>query len=121
MIKNFTITPQNLSVFIDNVKRLDPTRQWVGSVVEKKSKRSSQQRKWARKFASEFGKQIGYEPDEAYDILMFKCNPVFIIDPVTKEEIRMPGHFGDRDTKEGAEVQERMIRFGESVGFYWEE
>jgi hypothetical protein len=117
---NYTINATNRDSFFEQVKKLDPTVLWQAKIVERKSQRSLQQNKWARKFAAEFGKHIGYEPDEAYDILMYKCNPVFKIDPVTKKEIRLAGHLSKCDTKEGAEVQERMIRFGESVGFYWD-
>jgi hypothetical protein len=118
---NYTITASNRDSFFEQVKKLDPTVLWEATIVERRSKLSAQQRKWARKFAAEFGKQIGYDPDEAYDLLMYKCNPVFKVDPVTQEEIRLPGHLTPKDTKIGAEVQERMIRFGESLGFYFED
>lgn len=94
---------------------------WRVSVKPKKSKRTLPQNKWARKFAAEFGKHTGDTPDRAYDILMYKCNPVFITDPQTNVEIRLAGHFSGCDTAEGAEVQKRMIGFGIDLGFYFDE
>ena len=64
---------------------------------------------------------IGYEADEAYTLLMYKCNPLFITDKATGEVIRMAGSFGKLNTKEAAEVQEAMIRFAAETGFYWDE
>ena len=117
---NFILTANNFNGLITALRRLDPTKQWIVKAVERKSQRTLQQNKWVRKFALEWGKHVGYEADEAYDILMYKCNPIFIIDPITKEEIRLAGHFSKLDTKDGAECQERIIRFGEEQGFIFD-
>jgi hypothetical protein len=113
--------PRNIEYFNERINQLDITRRWNIEVKEYKSQRSLQQNRWARKFASEFGKHIGYEPDEAYDLLMYKCNPIFKTDPSTGEQIRLNGHFSKLDTKEAAEVQEAMIRFCGALGFYFNE
>jgi hypothetical protein len=112
---------QNVKTFAELYKRLDITKRWRVEIKEHRSQRSNQQNRWARKFATEWGKSIGYEPDEAYDLLMYKCNPVFIKNPETGEQIRMPGHLSDLDTKEAAEVQDRMQRFCAGLGFYFDE
>lgn len=117
----YDLTPYNIDNFFSKVKTLDLTRIWHVSIREKKSKRSLAQNKWARKYAAEFGKRIGYDPDEAYDLLMYKCNPVFKTDPQTGNEIRLAGHFSSLNTKEAADVQELIVRFGIAMGFYWEE
>jgi len=124
----YDLTANNRAGLNDKLDRLDLTATiWHVSVKPKKSKRSLQQNKWARKFATEFGKRFGYDHDDAYDLLMFKCNPVFITDPETGNEIRLAGHFSQkqdgtpRNTAEAAEVQEVMLRFGDSLGFYFDD
>jgi hypothetical protein len=113
--------PVNVKHFARIYTELDITKRWEISIKQYRTQRSLQQNRWARKFATEWGKSIGYEADEAYDLLMFKCNPVFKIDPSTGEQIRMPGHLSDLDTKEAAEVQDRMQRFCAGLGFYLDE
>jgi hypothetical protein len=111
--------PRNSEYLNEQIARLDPHKRWTIKVSEFKTQRSLEQNKWARKFALEFGKHIGYDADDAYDLLMFKCNPIYKTDPETGNEIRLNGHFSKLNTKEAAECQERMIRFGASLGFYF--
>lgn len=120
-MNKFILTSSNKQAFYDVLKGLDPTRNWVFNWHEQKSKRSLSQNDWARKFARDWGAQIGYEADEAYEILMYKCNPIYVTDKDTGEQIRLAGSFGKLNTKDAAEVQELMIRFGHSTGFYWDE
>lgn len=101
---------------IDNA---DPTVKHVLIFREYKSQRSKDQNDWARKFARDFGKHFGYDADFAYDMLMFKCNPIFKQD-LDGNEIRMAGHFSKLNTAEAAEVQELMIRYAGEHGFWWE-
>lgn len=112
--------PRNFAYFNERVENL-PLGRYTIKVTEYKSQRSLEQNSWARKFASEFGKHIGYDPDDAYEVLMHKCNPVFKVDPETGNDIRLAGHFSKLNTKEAAECQERMLRFGEGLGFYFNE
>jgi hypothetical protein len=118
---DWTISADNRDGLFEKIRQLNPLVLWTCTIREKKSKRTLQQNKWARKFASEFGKHIGYEPDEAYDLLMYKCNPAFKIDPETGQEIRMAGHFSGLNTANAADVQESMIRFCAGLGFYFDE
>ena len=120
MIK-FIIYGNNKEQFIKKVNELDPTVRWQAIVTEYKSKRSDEQRKWSRKYAAEWGKHVGYEADEAYQLLMFKFNAKFIIDNETGEEIRTCGHFSKLNTKQAADVQEAILRYGEQLGFFWDE
>jgi hypothetical protein len=126
MIKNYHITPQNLSFLVQKMERLDPHKRWVCNVTEKKSRRSNEQNKWMRGFAADFGAHFGYSPDESYELLMYKFCPEFITDPETQEEIRKPGHFSKkqdgtpRDTKEAAEIQEAVLMWAASLGFVWD-
>lgn len=117
---NFTINSANRDNLIAQIRSLDVTRLWQATIAEKKSKRSLEQNKWARAFARDWGSHIGYEADEAYNLLMFKCNPIFVTDKATGEVIRLAGSFGKLNTKEAANVQETMIRFAAETGFYWD-
>ena len=123
----FTLSPTNRPSLDQKLDGLDPRFLWDIKVTQRKSKRSNAQNSWARKYASEFGKHFGYDADFAYDLLMYKCNPVFKADPETGAEIRLGGHLSKkedgtpRNTAEAAEVQEAMLRFGDSLGFYFDE
>ena len=120
MIK-FIIYGDNKKQFIQKVNELDPTVRWQATITEYKSKRTNDQNKWLRAYAKAFGDNFGYEPDEAYDMLMYKHNPVFIVDKESGEEIRTCGHFSKLNTKQAAEVQEAILRYGEQLGFFWSE
>lgn len=126
MIKNFHITQQNKSNLIAKIEALDPHKQFVCNITEKKSKRSNDQNRWMRAFAADFGAHIGYTPDEAYTLLMYKFCPEFMTDPETGEEHRFPGHFSrkqdgtPRNTAEAAEIQEAVLVWGAQIGFIWE-
>jgi hypothetical protein len=125
MIKNFHITPANRDNLFAKISALDPHKSWICNITEKKTKRSNQQNKWMRGFADAFGDHFGYTRDEAYDMLMYKFCPEFVIDPETGAEIRMPGHFSTkqdgtpRNTKEAADIQEAVTIWGAQMGFVW--
>lgn len=102
------------------INQLDPTRKWSVSVIEWKHKRSLQQNKWIRAYAADFGKHFGYDADFAYDLLMYKFNPVFKTD-LDGNEIRVGGHFSKLNTKEAAEVQEAILIYSHEHGFFWDE
>ena len=127
MIRNFHITSYNMQNLFARIERLDPHKSWVCNVTEKKSKRSNDQNRWIRGFAADFGAHFGYEPDQAYELLMFKFCPEFFADPETGNEIRMPGHFSKhqdgtpRNTQEAADIQEAILRWASGLGFIWEE
>lgn len=93
---------------------------WHVTIRPKKSKRSLSQNDWARKYARDFGSHFGYDADFAYDMLMYKCNPIFKTD-LEGNEIRIGGSFSKLNTADAAEVQERMLRYGLDNGFYWDE
>jgi hypothetical protein len=122
----FIITANNRQQAIEQIKRLDLTQQWEMCISPRKSKRSLEQNSWMRGFASDLGKHLGYSPDDMYDLLMYKFCPEYIRDPVTKEDIRKPGHFSKkqdgtpRNTKEAADVQDAVQRWAEELGFVWE-
>jgi hypothetical protein len=122
----FIITANNRQQAIERITHLDPTQQWEMKISQRKSKRSLEQNSWMRGFASDLGKHLGYSPDDMYALLMYKFCPEYIKDPVTKEEIRKPGHFSKkqdgtpRNTKEAADVQDAVQRWAEELGFVWE-
>jgi hypothetical protein len=117
-IPNFTIGDHNREAFCMLVKALPTGHLYTGKVIEKKSARSLEQNNWMRKYARDFGAHFGYDADFAYDMLMYKFNPVFRI--IDGDEIRMPGSFSKLDTKEAADVQDACMRYGIDNGFYWD-
>jgi hypothetical protein len=116
----FTLTPTNHQALFDKLSALDPTRLWDIEWRERKSVRTTEQNNWVRKYARDFGKHFGYDADFAYEMLMYKFNPVFITDP-QGNELRICGHFSKLNTKDAAEVQEQILRYGTENGFYWDE
>jgi hypothetical protein len=127
MIRNWHITPDNRGMLGARINSLDPTRQWVCNITEKKSRRSNEQNKWMRGFAKAYGEELGYSQDDMYDILMYKFCPEFVTDPETKAEIRKPGHFSKlqdgtpRCTKDAADIQDAVQRWAGDLGFVWDE
>jgi hypothetical protein len=120
VVFEFTLTATNRDQLYQKLSRLDPDVLWQVSVKERKSQRTLSQNDWARKFARDFGKHFGYDADFAYDMLMYKFNPIFKYDP-EGNEIRLGGSFSKLNTAEAAEVQEKMLRYGLDNGFYWNE
>jgi hypothetical protein len=119
-MNKYTLTNTNHAGFYEILKSLDPTRKYVFTWQEYKLQRSLSQNDWARKYARDFGKHFGYDADFAYDMLMYKCNPVFKTD-LEGNEIRLGGSFSKLNTADAAEVQERMLSYGLNNGFYWDE
>lgn len=120
MIKHI-IYANNQASLIDKINRLDPTERYLCEIKPHKSQRSLAQNKWARAYAKDLGAHLGYEPDEMYEILMYKFNPVFITDKETGEQIRLAGHFSKLRTNEAAEVQDKIQRWSAGLGFFWDE
>lgn len=120
MIK-FTIYGSNHASLIKRIESLDPTEKFSCEIKPHKSQRTLAQNKWARAYAKDLGKHLGYEPDEMYELLMYKFNPVFLTDKETGEQIRMAGHFSKLKTDEAAEVQDKIIRWASELGFFWDE
>jgi anti-sigma factor RsiW len=119
-MNKFTMSATNRSSLFETLSHLDVTRLWDVEWRERKSKRSLAQNDWARKYARDFGAHFGYDADFAYDMLMYKFNPVFKHDP-EGNEIRVPGSFSKLETAQAAEVQDMMLRYGLENGFYWNE
>ena len=111
----------NKDALFQKIKDLDSKVLWDIKIDKHKEKRSLEQNDWARKFARSCGEYMGYTPDEMYELLMYKCNPKFITDVESGEEIRSAGHFSDLSTKDAAMVQDRMINWGLEMGFYFED
>jgi hypothetical protein len=118
-MNKYTLTNTNHAGFYEILKSLDPMRKWVFTWQEYKLQRSLSQNDWARKYARDFGKHFGYDADFAYDMLMYKCNPIFKTD-IEGNEIRLGGSFSKLNTADAAEVQERMLSYGLNNGFYWD-
>ena len=118
-VKSFNISKSNLPYLFEKIKALDLSLGYVANVTLKSHKRTLSQNDWVRKFARDFGNHFGYEADFAYDMLMFKFNPIFKTDP-DGNEIRIGGSFSKLNTTEAALVQENMLKYGIKHGFFWE-
>lgn len=118
-IKNFNISQPNLPYLFSKIQDLDLSLGYVCNVTLKSHKRTLSQNDWVRKFARDFGNHFGYEADFAYDMLMFKFNPIFKTDP-DGNEIRIGGSFSKLNTAEAAIVQENILKYGVEHGFLWE-
>lgn len=116
----YCLYQRNTAPLYAQIERLDPTQRFKVTVTPWKSKRSLAQNKWVRGYAKDLGKHLGYEPDEMYEILMYKFNPLFITDKETSEVIRLPGHFSSLKTDAAAEVQNEIQRWASGLGFYWD-
>lgn len=117
-MNQFHLSPQNLPNLVDKLKQLDPTRKWVVSWSEKKSKRSLEQNSRYHKLITELGKHLGYEHDEMHDIVRFKFlrNRIEIEGeafPLLKSTTKLT-------TIEMMELQDAIERWGVSLGFVME-
>lgn len=125
-ITEYHMTASNRPYLIEKIKSLDPTIIWTVTAKPRRSKRSNEQNRWMRGFATDFGAYLGYSPDEMYSMLMYKFCPEFITLPDGKE-LRIPGHFSTkqdgtkRTTKEAAEIQDYVQQWASELGFIWQE
>ena len=117
----FVIYGNNKPSLYKQIEALDPTIKHVAEIKPYKSKRSLEQNRWVRGYAKDLGQHLGYEADEMYELLMYKFNPLFIVDKETGEQIRMAGHFSSLKTDVAADVQDQIQRWGGNLGFYWNE
>lgn len=109
----------NLPYLQAKINEIDNIHDYEIHVRPRKDKRTLEQNNWARKFARDFGNHFGYDADFAYDMLMFKFNPIFQTDP-DGNEIRIGGSFSKLNTAEAALVQDNMLKYGIEHGFFWE-
>jgi len=111
----------NKDSFFKKIRELDSKVLWDIEIRKHNGKRTTNQNDWVRKYARDCGEYMGYTPDEMYDLLMYKCNPVFLVDVETGCEIRAGGHFSSLNKKDGAIVQDRIINWGLEMGFFFDE
>ncbi len=118
MIRDFSITRQNLPFLTERMLRLDPTRHWVCNVTEKKTKRSRPQnaRYWA--FMTDFGAYLGYTKDEMHDL----CRMKFLSERVTVGNAEMTKLLSTpkQSTKEFSHYCEMCEMWASQLGFIWE-
>ena len=122
MITNFTISKHNLDNFIERVRGLFTDSEnvlYLANIIERKSKRSNDQNSRYWKLLTELGRHIGYTSDEMHDILRFK----FLRSKIEIEGEPLP--LLKSTTKltmaEMAEYQNNIERWGNDMGFYFEE
>jgi hypothetical protein len=117
---DFTITPSNRDSLCEKIASLDITRLWQCTIVERKSKRSSEQnrRLWGLIY-KDLGKHLGLDVDEVHQICGFKFlryqkevngNTEDFIKSTTKLNV-----------SEMAEYQENIERWAANLGCYIEQ
>lgn len=92
---------------------------WHVSVRPKKSKRSNEQNSRYWKLATDFGKHLGYTPDEMHDICRFK----FLRNAIQIEGERLPllKTTTKLTTAEMADYQDMIERWAAGLGFVFDE
>ena len=119
MIPSFHLTAQNLPFLVAKLERLDPHKQWVVSVRERKSKRSQEQNERYWQFLTDFGRHLGYTKDEMHDVCRYKFlrNRVIVGD----EEVPLLSSTTKLSTADMGEYMEAIERWAASLGFVWQE
>lgn len=121
MSQPFNLTPHNLKYAHAKLDLLDLSTPHQMILRPTEKQRTLAQNDWARKFARDCSTYFGYSADEMYQILMYRHNPSFKIDPETNQTIRLPGSFSSLDTKDAARVQEEILKWSIDMGFIWNE
>jgi hypothetical protein len=118
VIKNFHITSSNKPNLIAKIQALDPHKQFVCNITEKKSKRSNDQNSRYWKLLTDFGRYLGYEAEEMHELARYK----FLFD-----EIEVNGEWMPRlksttklSTQDFTEYMDAIDRWAVSLGFVWE-
>jgi hypothetical protein len=116
MIKNFTISKENIDTLCNNIKSLDPTITWVANVTPKKSKRSLDQNAlyWECLQQAEKESNFGYTADELHELMGYK----FL--RYEKNNHKFIKSTAKLNTKEFAEYFENVLRFFSEHNFRFE-
>jgi hypothetical protein len=118
MIKNFHITPSNRDNLFSKIIALDPHKQWVCNITEKKTKRSLDQNSRYWKLLTDLGRYLGYEADEIHELARYK----FLFDEVEVNGKWMPRLKSTTklNTQDFTEYMDAIDRWAVSLGFVWE-
>jgi hypothetical protein len=119
MIKNFHITAQNLPFLVQKMQRLDPHKNWVANVTEKKTKRSIEQNKRLWDLYGALGAHIGEDKDAVHELMGYKF--LRELKTINGESVEVIKSTTKLSTAEMAEYQEAIERWAASIGFYWED
>lgn len=118
-IEQFHVTAQNRSYLFQKIERLDPTRQWVVTVRERKSKRSLDQNRRLWDLYGAIGEYIGEDKDAVHELMGFKfLRELKTINGESVESIKSTTKLS---MPEMAAYQEAIERWAAGIGFYWEE
>lgn len=115
----FDLNAGNRSALNAKLDALDPTVVWHVSARPKKSKRSIEQNSRYWKLVTDFGKHLGYAPDEMHDICRFK----FLRNAIQIEGERLPllKTTTKLTTAEMADYQDMIERWAAGLGFVFDE
>ena len=118
MLIEYVVTKSNYENLFDRIKRLDPTRKYVVSAREWKSRRSLEQNARYWKLITELANYTGDDKDRMHDLMGWK----FLREVVTVkgEEIWRIKSTTELNTAQMAEYQDSIERWAHEIGFYFE-
>jgi hypothetical protein len=117
-IRSFHVTNQNREFLFKKIENLDPTKQWICNITEKKSKRSSDQNSRYWKLLTDFGRYLGYESEEMHEICRYKYLREYVV--VGDERMEKLKSTTKLNTQEFTEYMDAIDRWAVSLGFVWE-
>jgi hypothetical protein len=118
MIDQFHLTPQNRPYLYAKLEALDPHRQWVVTVRERKSKRTIDQNRRLWDLYGAIGAYIGEDKDKVHELMGYKF--LRYQDTVAGESVELIKSTTKLTTAEMAEYQDAIERWAAGIGFYWE-
>jgi len=119
VFKNFHLKEGNKSHLLEQIIKLDPTKDYSVSIIEWKSKRTIDQNSRLWKLYAELGKHIGLDGEEVhqlmgYRFLRYQKDVGGEVQEFVKSTTKL-------NTKEMSEYQDGIERWGHSLGFYFSE
>jgi hypothetical protein len=118
MIRNFHITPHNLPFLVQKLERLEPHKQWVVNVTEKRTKRTIEQNSRLWDLYTALGQYIGIDKDEVHELMGYK----FLRQQkaINGEQVEVIKSTTKLNTQEITDYMDAIERWGAKIGFVWE-
>jgi hypothetical protein len=118
MIKNFHITPSNRDNLFAKIIALDPHKQWVCNITEKKKKRSLDQNSRYWKLLTDFGCYLGYEAEEMHELCSYRFLREYVM--VGDERLEKLQSTTKLNTQDFTEYMDAIDRWAVSIGYVWD-
>lgn len=119
MNRPFTISPHNRESAKSQIDRLDPTRLWVMTITEKKSKRSLEQNSRLWDLYTSIANYLGEDKDHIHQLMGYKF--LRYQAEIRGETVELIKSTTKLNTKDMAEYQDSIERWAINLGWYWED